>query len=147
MQGWEQSILQAMKVSDIMREQVVTVPEGMKLGEVIDRLKDQDVSYLHVVNNQDELTGIISFRDIRSALQEEALNSLVIARDVATVDIITIHPTDSILLALQRMGSRGISQLPVISDDDGRKIIGTVSQRDVLAAYDKAVLNREIEGY
>lgn len=145
-QGWEQSILQALKVQDIMRGRVVTVPEGMQLGDVINRLKTRDVSYLHVVNEKKELTGIISFRDIRSALQEETLNSLVIARDVATVDIVTIKPSDSILTALQEMGSRGISQLPVISEDDGRKIIGTVSQRDVMAAYDKAVLNREVEG-
>ncbi|UCG38857.1 MAG: chloride channel protein [bacterium] len=145
-QGWEQSILQTLKVRDIMRGRVVTVPEGMILGEVINRLKTQDVSYLHVVNGKGELTGIISFRDIRSALQEETLNSLVIARDVATVDIVTIRPSDSILLALQEMGSRGISQLPVVADDDGRKVIGTVSKRDVMAAYDKAVLKRELEG-
>ena len=146
-QGWEQSILQAMKVQDIMRHQVVTVPESMLLGDVLNHLKTRDVSYLHVVNQDDELTGIISFRDIRSALQEETLNSLVIARDLATVDIVTIHSSDSILTAFQKMGSGGFSQLPVTTEDDGRKVIGTVSQRDVMAAYDKAVLNREIEGY
>jgi CIC family chloride channel protein len=109
-------------------------------------LKVLDVSYLHVVNRDDELTGIISFRDIRSALQEETLSSLVIARDVATKDIVTIRPSDSILLALQEMGSRGISQLPVVSEDTGRKVIGTVSQRDVMATYDRAILKREVEG-
>ncbi len=144
-QGWEQSILQTIKVRDIMREHVVTVPEGTLLGEVIESLKTRDVSYLHVVNDSDELTGVISFRDIRSALQEETLKNLVIAKDLATVDIVTIHPTDSILLAFQEMGSRGISQLPVVREDDGNKLVGTVSQRDVMAAYDKAILKREIE--
>ena len=144
-QGWEQSILQTIKVRDIMRDHVVTVPEGTLLGEVIESLKTRDVSYLHVVNDSDELTGIISFRDIRSALQEETLRNLVIARDVATVDIVTIDPSDSILLAFQEMGSRGISQLPVVREDDGRKLVGTVSQRDVMAAYDRAILKREIE--
>jgi len=145
-QGWEQSILQAIKVQDIMRGHVVTVREGAHLQEVIDRLKTRDVSYLHMVNEREELTGVISFRDIRSALQEETLNSLVIAKDVASVDIVTIQPSDSLLVALQEMGSRGISQLPVISEDDGMKVIGTVSQRDVMAAYDRAVLKREVEG-
>ena len=144
-QGWEQSILQTIKVRDIMREHVVTVPEGTLLGEVIESLKTRDVSYLHVVNDSDELTGVISFRDIRSALQEETLKNLVIAKDLATVDIVTIHPTDSILLAFQEMGSRGISQLPGVREDDGNKLVGTVSQRDVMAAYDKAILKREIE--
>ncbi|MEE8547055.1 MAG: chloride channel protein, partial [bacterium] len=144
-QGWEQSILQTIKVRDIMRDRVVTVQEGTLLGEVIESLKTRDVSYLHVVNDSDELTGVISFRDIRSALQEETLKNLVIAKDVATIDIVTIHPTDSLLLAFQEMGSRGISQLPVVREDDGNKLVGTVSQRDVMAAYDKAILKREIE--
>jgi CIC family chloride channel protein len=146
-QGWEQSVLQSLKVRDIMCDQVVTVPESMQLVDLINCLKTQDVSYLHVVSESSELIGIISFRDIRPVLQEEALKRLVIARDVATTDIITIRPSDNIQLALQEMSSRGISQLPVVAEDNSSKVIGTVSKRDVMAAYDKAVLHREIEGY
>jgi len=80
-------------------------------------------------------------------LQEETLKRLVIARDVATTDVTTIRPSDNIQLALQEMGSRGISQLPVVAEDGGRKVIGTLSKKDVLAAYDKAVFHREIEEY
>jgi CIC family chloride channel protein len=145
--GWEQSVLQAIKVRDIMSDQVVTIPENIQLVDIINSLKTQDVSYLHVVSEGDELTGIISFRDIRPALQEEALKRLVIARDVATTDVITIRPSDNIQLALQEMGSRGISQLPVVAEDGSRKVIGTLSKKDVLAAYDKAVFQREIEEY
>jgi CIC family chloride channel protein len=130
-----------------MCDQVVTVPESMQLVDLINCLKTQDVSYLHVVSESSELIGIISFRDIRPVLQEEALKRLVIARDVATTDIITIRPSDNIQLALQEMSSRGISQLPVVAEDNSSKVIGTVSKRDVMAAYDKAVLHREIEGY
>ena len=144
-QGWEQGILQTLKIRNIMREEVVTIPEGTMLGEVIARLKTQDISYLHVVNREEELTGIISFRDIRSARQEETLNNLVIARDVATKAIVTIRPSDSILLVLQEMGGRGISQLPVVEEESG-KVIGTVSQRDVMAAYERAILKREVDG-
>jgi CIC family chloride channel protein len=145
--GWEQSVLQALKVRDIMNDQVVTVPESMQLVDVINCLKTQDVSYLHMVSESYDLIGIISFRDIRPLLQEESLKQSVIARDVATTDVITIRPSDNIQLALQEMGSREISQLPVVAEDDSRKVIGTLSKKDVLAAYDKAVFHREIEGY
>jgi CIC family chloride channel protein len=145
--GWEQNILQAIKVRDIMSDQVVAIPESMQLVDVINCLKTQDVSYLHVVSESHELIGIISFRDIRPVLQEEALKQLVIARDVATTDVTTIRPSDNIQLALQEMGSRGISQLPVVAEDGSRKAIGTLSKKDVLAAYDKAVFHREIEEY
>ena len=145
--GWEQSILQSLRVRDIMNDQVVTIPEQMQLVDVIDTLKKQDVSYLHVVDDTGELTGIISFRDIRPVLQEETVKRLIIAKDVATTDVVTIRPSDNIQLALQEMGGRGISQLPVVAESDNRKVIGTVSKRDVLAAYDKAVVHREIEFY
>jgi CIC family chloride channel protein len=145
--GWEQNILQAIKVRDIMSDQVVTILENTQLVDVINRLKTQDASYLHVVSESNELIGIISFRDIRPVLQEETLKRLVIARDVATTDITTIRPSDNIQLALQEMGGRGISQLPVVAEDDSRKVIGTLSKKDVLAAYDKAVFQREIEEY
>jgi len=146
-QGTEQSILQAIRVKDIMSEEVVTIPEGMPLGLIIDSLKTRDVSYLHVVDKNENLTGIISFRDIRSAIHEEDLSDLVIAKDVATMKIVTIHPSDNVLSALQKMTSKGISHLTVVSEDDGEKVVGTVSQRDVMNAYDRAVLKREIDGY
>jgi CIC family chloride channel protein len=100
-----------------------------------------------VLNVRDELTGIISFRDIRPVLQEEAMKRLVIARDMATTDVVTVRASDRVQLALEIMGRKGISQLPVLADDSDRRVIGTVSKKDVLAAYEKAVVRREIEEF
>ena len=142
-QGWEQSVLRALKVRDVASDHVVTVPENMHLGDIFEILKTEDVSYLHMVDNDGSLKGIISFSDIRSALREEGLEYLVIARDVATMDIITISPSDSIQDALYRMGRYGISHLPVVEEDDNGKVIGTLNKKDVMAVYNKAVLSRE----
>jgi len=43
------------------------------------------------------------------------------------------------------MGKLGISQLPVVGGENGRKVIGTLRDKDVIAAYDKAIIRREIE--
>jgi len=142
-QGWEQSVLRALKVRDIAKDHVVTVPENMHLGDIFEILKAEDVSYLHMVDSDGGLKGIISFSDIRSALREEGLEHLVIARDVATMDIITISPSDSIQDALYRMGRYGISHLPVVEENDNGKVIGTLDKKDVMAVYNKAVLSRE----
>ena len=142
-QGWEQSVLRALKVRDVASDHVVTVPENMHLGDIFEILKTEDVSYLHMVDNDGSLKGIISFSDIRLALREEGLEHLVIARDVATMDIITISPSDSIQDALYRMGRYGISHLPVVEEDDNGKVVGTLTKKDVMAVYNKAVLSRE----
>ena len=142
-QGWEQSVLRSLKVRDVASDHVVTVPEDMYLLDIVEMLKAENVSYLHMVGEDGRLSGIISFTDIRSALQEKGLEYLVIARDVATTNIISITPSDNIQDALYKMGRNGISHLPVVEEEDDRKIVGTLNKKDVMAVYNKAVINRE----
>ena len=59
----------------------------------------------------------------------------------------SLHAFDNLQLPLEIMGRRGISQLPVVAEDSAIKVIGTVNKKDVLAAYEKTVVRREIEGY
>ena len=115
----------------------------MYLVDIVEMLKAEDVSYLHMVGDDGGLKGIISFTDIRSALQERGLEYLVIARDVATTNIISITPSDSIQDALYKMGRSGISHLPVVEEEDNRKVVGTLNKKDVMAVYNRAVINRE----
>lgn len=143
--GLEQNILKNMKVRQIMEKNVVTVPEGMPLVSLISTFKVRNVSYLHMINKENDLTGIISFRDIRPLLEEEEVNYLIIAKDVATTNVVTVGEDDNIQVAMSLMGNRGISQLPVTGGGDGRKLIGTLREKDVIAAYDNAVIRHEIE--
>ena len=142
-QGWEQSVLRSLKVRDVASDHVVTVPEDMYLVDIVEMLKAENVSYLHMVGEDGRLSGIISFTDIRSALQEKGLEYLVIARDVATTNVITITPSGSIQDALYKMGRNGISHLPVVEEEDNRKVVGTLNKKDVMAVYNRAVINRE----
>ncbi len=143
--GMEQNLLRSMEVEQYMLKDPPTVPEGMRLLDLLEAFKKEDVSYLHVLDENRNLTGIISFRDIRPLLQEEGLCWLVVAKDVATTNLKTIAPQDSILKALQIMGDIGISQLPVLGGENGKKVIGILRDKDVISAYDKAVIRREIE--
>ncbi|MBW1779634.1 MAG: chloride channel protein [Deltaproteobacteria bacterium] len=143
--GMEQNILRALKVKQIMGGEVTTVPEGMALIDLINTFKIKDVSYLHVVDKDQRLVGIISFRDIRPLLEEEGVHYLIIAKDVATTDLATVGPEDTIQHALQIMSERGISQLPVVTVNNGKKVIATLREKDVIAAYDNAVIRREID--
>ena len=61
----EQNILKGLKVKQIMKEDVATVPEGMALINLINTFKVKDIAYLHVVYDNLDLTGIISFLEIR----------------------------------------------------------------------------------
>ena len=143
--GMEQNILQQLKVKNHMNSIVSTINEGATLNLIMDMFKKTNVSYLHMVDASGHLTGIISFRDIRPILDEEIPPSLIIARDIATLEVKTITPEDTIQAALRLMSSKGISQLPVIKDKESRILVGCLREKNVISAYDNEVSQREMQ--
>jgi CIC family chloride channel protein len=143
--GMEQNILRALHVKDLMNTKSALIPETASLPQILAAFKEQDASYLHVVDQQGELDGILSFRDIRKLLDRKDSQEEVIARDIATSAVNTVIPADNIQAALHIMSVKGVSQLPVVEAGNPRKLLGILRQKDVVAAYDKAVLRRELE--
>ncbi|MBW2087143.1 MAG: chloride channel protein [Deltaproteobacteria bacterium] len=143
--GREQSILQNILVSEVMRPEVRFVKENTFLTDVIKAFQDYNVSYLEVVDENDELSGIISFRDIRQVMQEQQLGHLLIAKDVATSPVVTVTPDENIEAVLRKMGLTGVSQLPVVDRHSPDRVIGVIHHKDVTAAYNRTALAMETE--
>ena len=138
--GWERSVLKNIAIQDVMRREVRTVRESTHLADVIHAFQEFNTSYLEVVNDRDELSGIISFRDIRLVLQEEQLGHLIVAQEVATSPVVTVSPNQDAETALRKMGQTGVSQLPVVDADNPLKVIGIIHEKDITAAYNRATL-------
>lgn len=141
--GMEQNILKKYKVKDLMQPMPDTIYEGTSLQQVFETFRLKNAPYLHLVDKKGELSGIISFRDLRSVLAEEYLDHLLIAKDIATTCIETVQGEDMVLAALHQMAAFSISQLPVVGADG--KLIGTLREQDVLAAYDQSVVGLQLQ--
>ncbi|RLA46730.1 MAG: acetoin utilization protein AcuB [Gammaproteobacteria bacterium] len=61
--------------------------------------------------------------------------------EIMTREPYSLGPDDSLASARQMMTEHHIRHIPVVSGDGG--LIGLVSQRDILAAEDSTVLNKE----
>ena len=125
-----------------MQHMGVTIPESMNLRQIIETFKSHNAPYLHVLNEDQELTGIISFRDIRPILDEESLLQLIIAKDIATTRLVTTTPEETLQQALEKVTSAGVSQLPVIQDG---RLVATLRECDITATYSQELIKREIE--
>lgn len=139
--GRERSILQNIRVQDVMRKETHAVSERTFLADIIRAFQEFNVSYLNVVNDQDELSGIISFRDIRLVLQEEQLGHLIVAQEVATRPVVTVTPMEDVDTTLRRMGRTGVSQLPVVDLHNPKRVVGVIHEKDITAAYNRATLS------
>jgi acetoin utilization protein AcuB len=121
-----------MRIGDIARTELVTVPPSAGLGDVLHLLNRKGVRHILVVD-ESRLVGIISDRDIKTELALSAGAELGgqarTARQIMTADPITIAPGATVQDAARRMMSARVSALPVVHDG---RLVGIVTETDLL---------------
>ncbi|MDY7031367.1 MAG: chloride channel protein, partial [Thermodesulfobacteriota bacterium] len=139
-------ILAELKVQNVMnkRKKMMLIPQDMTLREILTVVTDTTNSYFPVIDENDKMVGIMSLDDIRNVMFEEGLSELVNAKDIAIPDVITVTPMDDLQDALRKFTLKNIEELPVVEQEDQRKVIGMLSRRDVLSAYDNELKKRRL---
>lgn len=138
-EGREVSVLESIRAADLMNTRVEVIPQAMPLRGLLKLIPASRHVTFPVVDFQGKLAGILTLQDFREAAYEEGLLDLVIAHDLARSDVVTVYPDESLRDALTRIGSRDIEHLPVVSRQDPRELLGMVSRRDIVAAYNRAL--------
>ena len=139
--------LEAITVGDIATTSVVTVTEDDHVGKVINRLREHGISRLPVLNEDGELTGIITTNDIvEFAVRDEERQGSNDRRgeidrmlDIPVYDLMsspvnTITPGETVEEAVSVMFENGISGLVVTATPDAAEVAGVVTKTDVLRA-------------
>jgi len=142
--GKEVNILRSMHVKDVMNSQVETVPEGLSLVDMAEKISKSKFNSFPVLNAENRLAGIISFNDYNEAIFDEDLKDIVVAKDLASTDVVTVSSEDDLYTALEKISPKDFSTLPVVSPDDPHQLVGIVTRRDIIGAYEKAVIKKSL---
>ena len=141
--GREVNLMRSIKVGDIMyKGPLETIPETMKLRQILQFLPKSRKTTFPVVDNEGNLTGIISIQDLRELVYEEGLEDLIVAKELAHEKVLTITPDRNLDDAMRKIGSRNIDYLPVVDKDNPRRLIGMISRQDIISAYNRGLLER-----
>jgi len=143
--GKERNIMKSLQVGDVMARDVETIPEHMTLGQFARFIEKTQHTNFPLVNAQNELTGIISVQDFMGVVFERELMNLVVVKELATADVITAHADEDLDQTMRKIGYRNIEQLPVVDRETHRKLVGIISRRDIVAAYNRALMTRTLE--
>ncbi len=137
----EATALASLKVSDIMRRDVVLVPRTTPLPEIVSRFLSSRSLFLYIGDEEGRLLGVVDIHDIKESFPERELSNLVIAADLVT-EIPFATPDEPLTSVNEKLWFRDVGQLPVVESEASRKFLGIVTQRDLLAAFDSEVLRR-----
>ena len=127
-----------MFVSRSMTRKVITVHEDADLHQAREKMASNKIRHLPVIDGDNRLKGIVTDRDIRSAMPSAALNEkedteALRVKDIMTEDPITIPPTYTLQDALLMIQKTKVGAFPVV--DDEKKLKGIISIRDLVRAF------------
>lgn len=113
---------------------VWTVGPEATVYDALRIMSDKDVGALVVMDN-DKMVGIVSERDYarKVVLLGKTSHATKVTAIMSTA-IVSIHPEQTVEEAMELMNSKRIRHLPVVEDGDDERLIGMISQRDVMRA-------------
>jgi len=131
-----------MFVSRSMTRKVITVDQEACILDAQELMAKYQIRHLPIIDSNRQLIGIITDRDIRSALpyrffetpqsEREKICALKV-KEIMTKDPISISPTYTIQDALLMIQNSKVGALPVV--DDNKRLMGIISVRDLLRAF------------
>jgi CIC family chloride channel protein len=142
MAGQDVHLLQTLKVRDCMKKDNVLIPENMPFRKMINKMTSSHYQSFPVVDENQNMIGIIYFSHLKSFIFEKELEDLVVAREVIEDETITLTPEDNLLTAIDKFGLKDIGEIPVVKTDKPNMVLGMVSRRDILEAYNNEIKKR-----
>jgi CIC family chloride channel protein len=142
--GKEINVLSSIPIREAMNPVVETIPENLSLGRFGERISRSKYNSFPVVNDKGSLTGVISYLDYQDVVFDENLENLIIVKELATQNVVTVPIDENLYTALQKIASKDFSILPVVDSKDPRKLLGVLSRRDIMSAYNKAVIKKSV---
>jgi len=131
--GRAANLMEILTVADAMKPVPAPLSRNLALNETIPRFTDDGWDALPIVDEQEAFQGVVTSRQVEEAMRDNALDAT--AGDLAH-ETPTLRPDQSLEQALGLLVRHETSGLPVL-DPDGRCVIGWLTHRDVLRAYNE----------
>jgi CIC family chloride channel protein len=140
--GKEVNVLKSIPVKDVLNPDVETLPENLSMEKLFGRISKSNHNSFPVLNEKSELTGILSFIDYSNAVFDENLKYLVVVKELATQNVVTISLDGNLYDALEKITLKDYSILPVVFPDNPKQMAGIITRRDIIGAYNKALIKK-----
>ena len=129
-------MLEKIRVHEATTERpMLRIPEDMPFGDLVKTVTHARGSHFPVVDREGRMTGIVSINDIRAVLFEETIDRLIVARDVATPNVVRVYWNDTLQQALEKMAAIQVDELPVAREERPDEFVTMISKRDIVNYY------------
>lgn len=119
-----------LKAADIMTKDVLTVTPDTPISIAVKILTIRRLTGLPVIDDQKNLLGIISEKDVMGLLLEKEDLQEKKVFEYMTQEVHSFSPSDSVEDICEFLIHRPFRRVPIIKDG---KLVGIISRRDIIA--------------
>jgi CIC family chloride channel protein len=137
-QEYEADVLQQVRVSETMDQDVPHLPADMKVSELSDLIarRDPEVNRhqgMFIFDADGKLAGVITRGDVMRALDADPSGVMTVL-EAGTRDVVVTYPDESLHDASAKMLRNDIGRLPVVDRNDPRKVVGYLGRPGIMTA-------------
>jgi CIC family chloride channel protein len=144
-EGTEINVMESISVKDVYDKDFTSIEITENFNKVVNTVLSGKGVEFPVVNKNNNIVGIISMNDLKELLfEKDALNSLLIAGDLANTDFEVLTHEDNCKRALEIMRVHEFEGIPIVEAFNSKKIIGMLWRKDIQDAYQKEINKIEL---
>jgi chloride channel protein, CIC family len=143
--GFEATLLRGITVGDVMETDWPHIEPQANLPQVRQELQNSVIGELFVVHPDGVLFGTITLADLSDAAFDHDFDDLVNAVDVARQHPPAVVIDDTLDTALRVIRENGEAHIAVVVDAPSQTFAGCLHERDVMAAYNRALVQHRRE--
>ena len=128
----DEEVLQQVSVAEMMSTDYLALLDSLSVIEAGQKMLDKKCHTALVVDNAQQLVGIVSVADVKRNATEQQQQ----LKSICTSEILYTCPDEPVILAREKMGARGLYLLPVVDKNNPRQIIGTITKEQIELAPD-----------
>lgn len=118
------------KIKDMMSRNIVFVSPDNNVKQVAEIMRDKSIGVVLIIDQDQNLSGMISERDIITKVVAFKLDpSEILVKDIMTRNLITGNQEMTDMEASMLMSEKRIKKLPITENN---KVIGIITQTDLM---------------
>lgn len=138
----DKAVLTLMHIDRVIETDFVTVHADATLGELVQDIAHSQRNLFPVINNKQELIGVVLLNDIRSIMFNKELYTETHVRDLMIIPPAFVSEEEPMESVMNKFESTGAWNLPVVN---GRKYVGFVSKSKIFSVYRRVLMHVSYE--
>jgi CIC family chloride channel protein len=141
-QGPEGSVMQTLRVADIMHDDVHAIPRSATFPVIVEHFLRESHNNLYVTGDDGRFVGAIRLHALKDMLHQAENLTTVIAADLVDEDFAVVTPEQHLADTMDVFWQQNTERLPVVNNRHDRRLTGWISKRDLLGVYSQEILRK-----